>query len=176
MQILDGTEQSKRLSITDQRLLLFTGRSTLPPYCLKCGCSATHYPSQDIVWYPRFPEFLLLFVGVVLYRRVTVDLPLCTKHIWHRRMGNLCGALLLIGAIPVGIAIGAQSFSSAATLGFIAFLLFVIFGVRTLWRNEILHIKRIDKDGFVLLKGASDDFFNAIQMGSPMYPESHVGD
>jgi hypothetical protein len=144
------------------RRLVLPLRSGLPPFCLKCGEPATTYKEMTLSWFPQAGELVYLFVGILVVRKVTVFLPLCSTHRWHRLALKVAGVLLLLAAIPLGILVG-DDMGAGISLGLVITLLTFTTGVFMWWRSEVLHIKQLNDDEMVF-SGACEEFLNILPL------------
>jgi hypothetical protein len=78
----------------------------LPPVCICCGAPATQYQAQTLAWQPVWSYFVfgltvwpLLFLALLLRKRMRVLLPLCDAHRsslrWQRRVAQVLMVVLL---------------------------------------------------------------------------------
>jgi hypothetical protein len=152
--------QGMNLPTRQGRRLVLPFGSAFPPFCLKCGKAAREYKELTLTWFPEARNVIYLVVGVMVLRNVTVSLPLCSAHLWQRRILKLCGVLLILAAIPVGVFV-ADVFSSGLIVGLSIIILIFIAGALMWWRSEVLHITQLNDDEIVFT-GAREEFLNML--------------
>jgi len=105
-------------------LMIASHGAVLPPYCVKCGRPADPDSfSKKFSWHPQWIYIfvllaLLLYVIIALAmsKRMTLQIPLCTRHLEKYRALRLAAALLLLGCIPEMIIAG--TYLPEAYMGF----------------------------------------------------------
>jgi hypothetical protein len=82
----------------------------LPPLCVCCGTQATHYKAQWFSWQPTWSYLVfgltiwpLLFLGLLLRKRMRVLLPFCDTHRRHLQVQKYVARGLL--AVLLGVLI-----------------------------------------------------------------------
>jgi len=111
----------------------------LPDWCIKCGKPGTKALRQTYSWHPP-ALYLLLFLSPIVYaifaspflRKMTLKVTLCPQHASRRRTLLFLATVLLLGSIPLGIALGMKYGLIPAVLGFLAGLVLLIVGKTTL--------------------------------------------
>ncbi|HEV3118677.1 MAG TPA: hypothetical protein VGY58_16630 [Gemmataceae bacterium] len=83
----------------------------LPPLCLCCGAPATHYQAQTLAWQPAWSYFVfgltvwpLLFLGLLLRKRMRVRLPLCDAHRRSLQVQRRIAQVLMV--VLLGVLVG----------------------------------------------------------------------
>ena len=120
-------------------LVVSRSTQTLPNWCVKCGEPGTKTLRQTYSWHhPAL--YLLVFLTPIVYailaspflRKMTMKVALCPRHA-SRRLALLVGAsLLLLGSIPLGIALGMKHGLIPAVIGILAGLVLLIVGKSSL--------------------------------------------
>ncbi|HSS95623.1 MAG TPA: hypothetical protein VLK33_01260 [Terriglobales bacterium] len=96
------------------KILVVPSGSTLPLYCVKCGAPASGKPLHKTFHWHNSWLYILLLLGVFIYavvaliiqKKMFLAIPFCDKHrSWRKRM-NITGAVLLVGVLPLCIALG----------------------------------------------------------------------
>jgi len=95
-------------------LLIVSRSAALPPFCIKCGRPAVPERFQKkFSWHPRWVYIFVLIalliyiiLAAVMSKRITLQLPLCAKHLEKYRMLRIAAPVLLLGSIAEMIAAG----------------------------------------------------------------------
>jgi hypothetical protein len=134
----------------------------LPNACIKCGQPPRGTPlRKTYYWQPSglfrflpFPfSFVALIVALVVRRKITIELWLCSLHRRRRAIGLLltwlfCG--LGLGAIGVGLnwamAVNDPKTDNAPMVIMIGIALMLIGALCFVFAGRLLSLKRIDED------------------------------
>ena len=120
-------------------LVLARSTQMLPNWCVKCGEPGTKTLRQTFSWHhPAL--YLLVFLTPIGYailaspfvRKMTMKVALCPRHASRRLALLVLAALLLLGSIPLGIALGMRYGLIPAVLGTLAGLVLLIVGKASL--------------------------------------------
>lgn len=95
----------------------------LPPQCVKCGNPATE-PWLRKTFYWHHPGFYVLLISPLIYvivalivnKKVALWVPLCGAHKKMRSALLWTAGILLVGCIPLPVALGSNGDDSAVTL------------------------------------------------------------
>jgi hypothetical protein len=151
----------------------------LPPVCMVCGAEAEHTVKRTFSWYPPWVIVTILvallvyvILALVLTKKMTVYVPLCSEHKNHFGRRVLWGGLLivaafvvLIGGFVLGVVCAEQKVSD--TLAMIAFIgsplgfLVVLIVASVVMRRGVNPTEITDDD--IKLKGVSDGFVDALK-------------
>jgi hypothetical protein len=118
-------------------LLIASHTAVLPPYCIKCGRPAEpNFISRKFSWHPPWVYIfvllaLLLYVilAVAISKRMTLQLPLCSRHLEKYKSLRLAAVVLLLGGIPEMIIAGTYLPESSMGYGIGAGVLALIAGL-----------------------------------------------
>jgi hypothetical protein len=122
--------------------------SMLPNYCIKCGDAGAKKLRKTYSWHhPAL--YLFVFLSPIVYaivaapfsRKMALQISLCQRHAARRLVLLLAGSLLLLGAIPLGIALGGHAGVIAGTVGILGGLVVLVVA-----SNTIRLIKVTDAD------------------------------
>jgi len=95
-------------------LLIASHSAVLPPCCVKCGRPADPNSfSKKFSWHPQW-IYIFVLLGLLLYviialamsKRMTLQIPLCARHLEKYKSLRLAAAILLLGCIPQMILAG----------------------------------------------------------------------
>jgi len=144
--------------------------AALPPFCINCGAGA-HTPWRKKFYWHTPWIFVLVLVNILVYlivalrvrKQMPLNVPLCDKHHAERKRYNLLGALLTLGALPVGIFIG-TAFNAEGFAWLTGFGMFVAGVVFLVLAGRYLRPKKIDEQGGIFT-GASEVFLNQLSNG-----------
>jgi hypothetical protein len=137
----------------------------LPPYCVKCGGAPRRWLQKKFYWHDPL-LYLLIILGLLVYaivslivrKQVQLAVPLCEAHDSARKTKLWIGAILLLGFIPLPVAL-AVSLNTDAAAG-LAFLLGVVMffaGAIMISLSQVLRPKYIGDD-CARFKGAAPEF------------------
>lgn len=144
-------------------LVVSRSTQTLPDWCVSCGEPGGRWLRQTYSWHPPI-LFLLVFLTPIVYalfaapflRKMTMKVALCKRHATRRLTLLLTGALLLLGSIPMGYALGLKHGLIPAILAFLAGLVIVVAA-----KNAIRPIKFTETD--VTFAGAGEGFLRQVK-------------
>jgi hypothetical protein len=153
----------------------------LPSVCMRCGAPADLQKCKRFSWYPGWVNVLFLvgilpwaIVAIVLTKRMTVYVPLCSRHKnhWLVRTLVVLGGLAVIGAgfvatIALAVAADGRAGQGADQLGgyacvgaLVALLLLIIVAVIA----QITSIRPSEiTDRTITLVGVAPEFKKALQ-------------
>ncbi len=146
---------------------VFVPRSaSLPASCIKCGASATKPWRQKFYWHSPW-LYLLIFLNLLIYaivalivrKQMELNLPLCDAHHQDRKRNRLMALIMILGAIPVGIALGTMASEALGWItGVLMFLASVVFYVMS---GLGVRATKIDENGGVF-RGACAKFLDLL--------------
>lgn len=123
----------------DKLVMPVPSDAPLPPRCVKCGNPATeplllktfswHHPA---IYFLLISPIIYLIVAMIVRKTVIILVPLCDAHKSERKMRLWVGAALLIGCIPLPVALALLIQDDAASvaavcLGIVMFIVGLIF-------------------------------------------------
>jgi len=122
--------------------------SMLPNYCIKCGEPGEKKLRKTYQWHHPL-VYLAVFLSPLVYvlvaaqlsKKMVLQVSLCKRHAGRRLLLLLSGALLLLGAIPLGYALGG---TAGVTIGIVGTLVGLI--VLVVGSNTIRPIQMTDSD------------------------------
>ena len=146
-------------------ILVVPRGAALPASCVKCGGVPKRWLQKKFYWHNPL-LYLLILVGLLIYaivalivrKQVQLAVPLCEEHDSARKTKLWIGAILLLGCVPLPVALG-MSLKADYALG-LAFLLgFVMFiaGLVVISLSQVLRPKYIGDD-CAKFKGAHQEF------------------
>jgi hypothetical protein len=161
-----ATPTANNTAWCDGKKVVTHNLKSLPPRCYKCNDAAAEPPLKRKLYWHSSVYYLLIFLNLFIYvvvamivrKRASVDVYLCTRHIQQRKyfiIGGWVGAALGI-AIFIGGA--AMNLSAPIWLGCIVLFLSIIVG---LWGASLARTTRIKGDT-VWLSGASKEFLASL--------------
>jgi len=122
--------------------------SMLPNHCIRCGEDGTKKLRKTYQWHhPAL--YLFVFLSPLVYaivaapfsKKMVLQISLCKRHAARRLLLLLAGTVLLLGAIPLGIALGGNAGVIAGTVGILGGLVVLVVA-----SNTIRPIKMTDSD------------------------------
>jgi hypothetical protein len=135
-------------------LLIASHAAVLPPYCIKCGRPAEpNFFSRKFSWHPQW-VYIFVLLALLLYvilalaisKRMTLQLPLCRRHLEKYTSLRLAAAVLLLGCIPEMVIAGTLLPESYMGYGIGAGALALIAGLACLIMfGAVLRPTRIDQ-------------------------------
>lgn len=118
-------------------LMIASHDAVLPPYCVKCGRPADPNSfSKKFSWHPQW-VYIFVLLALLLYvilalaisKRMTLQLPLCARHLEKYKALRSAAAILLLGCIPEMIVAGEYLPESYTGYGIAAGVLALIAGL-----------------------------------------------
>jgi hypothetical protein len=109
--------------------------AALPANCVKCGAPAQRPWRKKFYWHsPAY--YLIVLVALLIYvivalivrKSMELNVPLCEVHHGERKRYNMLAAILLLGFIPAGIALG-QLLPNGEAIGFLVGAIMFIAGL-----------------------------------------------
>ena len=149
--------------------LIVPRNASLPPFCIKCGVSATVPWRKKFYWHNPLLYLMVIFPGLLIYaivamivrKQMELNLPLCETHHADRKRYKLLGTLMILGCIPAGIVLGVYvSEGLGWATGTLMFLASVVFYVMT---NMGIGPRKIDEYGGEF-RGACDAFLDKLPL------------
>lgn len=142
--------------------LLIIGKfANLPNRCVKCNGAADAPPlTKNMQWYPPWTYLLLLLgvlpfilIALVMGKKASVTLPLCTVHRKQRSTAIAIGWLGSMGGLFLLFLAASMESGFLALLGFIAFFGAIIYGIvkaplvtPALINDTHVHLKGVHRD------------------------------
>jgi len=137
------------------KLLIAKHDAVLPPYCIRCGRPAeANALSKKFSWHPQWISFFILiaiFIYIILApamrKSISLQIPLCARHLEKYRALRLASVVLLLGCIPEMVVAGNYLPEQYMGWGIAAGLSAMIAGlVCLIIFSSVLHAKRVDRD------------------------------
>lgn len=147
----------------------------LPPYCVKCGRPADlNSFSRKFSWHPQWIYIfvllaLLLYVIIALAmsKRMTLQLPLCARHLEKYKSLRIAAAILLLGCIPEMIFAGTYLPEAYMGYGYSAGILALLAGlVCLIMSGTVLRPTFIDQN-YGYFANASPSFLQFLPSAPP---------
>ena len=118
-------------------LLIASRDAILPSYCVKCGRPAgpDHF-SKKFSWHPQW-IYIFVLIALLIYvilalsisKRMSLEIPLCARHLEKYKSLRLAAAILLLGCIPEMMIAGTYLQESYMGYGIAAGLLALVAGL-----------------------------------------------
>jgi hypothetical protein len=118
-------------------LLVVSHGAVLPPYCVKCGRpSEPTFFAKSFRWHPQWVYIFILLalllyaiLAAVMSKRMTVQVPLCSRHLEKYKSLRSAGAVLTLGSIPEMIIAGSYFSGDYMAYGITAGVLALLAGL-----------------------------------------------
>jgi len=154
----------------DGRLLVMHKTATLPYRCLKTNREADLWLRRKLVWHSPWLYLMILFPGLLFYilfalilqRKATIQIPLSREASRRRWRGIWTGWALMLGGVVL-IILAAISQDGQVRQFPVWFLLggllaIAVGAVVAAIASSVVSAKRINKNGFVWVKGVHPDY------------------
>jgi hypothetical protein len=156
-------------------ILVVPRGAALPANCIKCGAAPQRWLQKKFYWHNPL-LYLLILVGLLVYaivalivrKQVQLAVPLCEAHDSARKTKIWIGSILLLGCIPLPVALGTYLNTDAAA-GIASLLGIVMFfaGAIVLSMAQVLRATYIGDD-CAKFKGADQSFLARLKpLASP---------
>jgi hypothetical protein len=144
----------------DKKKVVLHVSAPLPSRCWKCN-SSNGFASKvyTLKHYPVYSLFTMLLIGFARYKKVGVELGLCSTHQARRRKRTFYGISMLLAAVVMGflgIAVEALFMLLVA-----AFILFFVGCVYLACLDAPASITKI-KEPYIWLKGADESYLTSL--------------
>lgn len=141
--------------------------ASLPAQCIKCGSAAQTPWRKKFYWHEPWLYILVFFPGLLIYaivalivrKNMELNVPLCDRHHSDRKRFFTLAAVMLLGFIPVGIALAAFGMDGGYA-SLVALTMFMV-GVVFYSKSSFLRPTKIDEQGGTFT-GASEEFLNGL--------------
>jgi hypothetical protein len=139
--------------------------AVLPAYCVKCAGAPQRWLQKKFYWHDPL-LYLLIILGVLVYaivslivrKQAQLAVPLCEAHESARKTKLWIGVVLLLGCIPLPVALSVSiNTDAAAGLGFLLGVVMFFAGLITISLSQVLRPKYIGDD-CAKFKGAAPEF------------------
>jgi|SRR4051812_41174101 hypothetical protein len=134
--------------------LVVSRGAVLPAYCVKCGQASDGTIKRNFSWHPAWvyvlavSPIIYIIVALIISKRMALEVPLCSTHRGQRKTRMMIGLGLLLGCIPLGIAIGASgSGDDLVGVGFLVGFAAFIAGCVVLIMSRVMSAKEINEGG-----------------------------
>ncbi len=167
---------TQREPYAEGNILVVPPGAALPAGCVKCGGAPARWLKKTFYWHNPL-LYLLILAGLLIYgivvlivrKQAQLAVPLCEAHDSARKTKLWIGAILLLGCIPLPVALGTYLNSDAA--GPIAFLLGIVMffaGAIMISLSQVLRATYIGDD-CAKFKGADPNFLARLK---PLAPQA----
>lgn len=142
----------------------------LPPNCVKCG-----RPTQDTLnktfWWHHPALYILAFFWLIVYviiamivrKSCKLNVPICEEHRSSYKTKRWVGGLMMLGCIPVPIAVGVIGNGSDASVGIAIGLFVVLLIAGAIVFSLALPLKPTNMDELTAtFKGANESFLQLL--------------
>ena len=106
--------------------------AALPANCVKCGATAKRPWRKKFYWHPPAYYLIVLInlliyavVAIIVRKSIELNIPLCEAHHGDRKRYNILAAILLLGTIPAGLAVGNLSSLDPGIGWLVAVIMFI---------------------------------------------------
>jgi hypothetical protein len=105
---------TQTVAMRNGKQLIVPRAASLPAQCIKCGAAAVKPWKKKFYWHNPLLYLMIIFPGLLIYaivamivrKQMELNVPLCDAHHADRKRNHMLAAIMLIGCIPVGVAIG----------------------------------------------------------------------
>ena len=144
----------------DQKKVVKHVQAHLPDRCLKCNSTdGLALKVYTLKHYPVYSLFTMLLIGFARYKKVGIQLGLCTAHRAKRRQKALWGVYMMAAAV-VMFFLG-LSVEALFALFIAAFILFFAACIYLASLGDPIAITKI-KEPYIWLKGADESYLSAL--------------
>lgn len=149
----------------DGKVLVAPRTADLPPRCVKCGQPAETMKKRTFFWHHPALYLLLLcymilylIVALIVRKRATLTVGLCSKHAAKRRNGILLGWGGALAGIVLAILGGGQDSCGVMIAGAVLFLGTIIAGM---FMARIMYAQHMDSV-YARMKGCGEGFLSTL--------------
>jgi hypothetical protein len=165
------------------KVLFLAKGAQLPPFCIKCGQTATTSLKKKFYWHPTW-MFVFILVGIIVYiivaliarTRMDVQLPLCDRHsVRYRRMRTVAATLMIVGPLLLLAAFSLPAeYTGVSAVSALAGVSLLLAGM-ILWlvAGQILRATFIGVQGG-RFRGASEQFLDHLPSRPPASPAPSI--